>query len=69
MPPIHPQVLNDTLLPEIANTLRSKTVNTELSKEERLGSLALAIFSHMARARVRGTGAARWLERLDRCRL
>ena len=40
----------DALLPVIANTLRSKAVDIELSKVERMGSLALAIFSRVARA-------------------
>ena len=40
----------DQLLPVIANTLRSKAVDVEISKMERIGSLALAVFSRVARA-------------------
>lgn len=40
----------DQLLPVIANTLRSKAVDIEISKMERIGSLALAVFSRVARA-------------------
>ena len=40
----------DQLLPVIANTLRSKAVDVEISKMERIGSLALAVFNHVARA-------------------
>ena len=40
----------DQLLPVIANTLRSRAVDVEISKMERIGSLALAVFSRVARA-------------------
>ena len=40
----------DQLLPVIASTLRSKAADMEISKVERMGSLALAIFSRVARA-------------------
>ncbi|SAY39011.1 ATP-binding protein, partial [Candidatus Synechococcus spongiarum] len=39
----------DTLLPVIANTLRSKAVDIELGKVEGIGGLALAVFSRVAR--------------------
>ena len=40
----------DKLLSVVANTLRSKAVDVELGKVERMGGLALAVFSRVARA-------------------
>jgi len=46
----------DQLLPVIAHTLRSKAADIELSKIERMGGLALAIFSRVASADAPATG-------------